>query len=87
MDNASIHHVEEVSEIIEEEAGAQLLFLPPYSPDLNPLEEVFSKIKGIMKSNDGLFQASSMPRALLTLAFDMVTQEDCHAYVAHAGYC
>ena len=54
MDNASIHHVEEV---IEEEAGAQLLFLPPYSPDLNPLEEVFSKIKGIMKSNDGLFQA------------------------------
>ena len=54
MDNASIHHVEEVSEIIQEEAGAQLLFLPPYSPDLNPLEEVFSKIKGIIKSNDGL---------------------------------
>lgn len=87
LDNASIHHVEEISEIIEEEAGARLLFLPPYSPDLNPLEEVFSKIKGIMKTYDGLFQASSMPRALLTLAFGMVTQENCYSYIAHSGYC
>lgn len=87
LDNASIHHVEEITEIIEEVAGARLLFLPPYSPDLNPLEEVFSKIKGIMKTYDSLFQATNMPRALLTLAFDMVTREDCDSYIAHAGYC
>ena len=87
LDNASIHHVGAISEIVEEEAGARLLFLPPYSPDLNPLEEVFSKVKGIMKSNDNLFQASCMPRALLTLAFGMVTEQDCYSYVTHAGYC
>jgi transposase len=84
LDNASIHHVEEISDIIEDEAGARLLFLPPYSPDLNPLEEFFSKVKGIMKTCDGLFQASSMPRALLTLAFGMVSKEDCYSYSAHA---
>ena len=62
-------------------------FYPPYSPDLNPLEEVFSKVNGIMKANDSLFQASSLPRALLTIAFSMVTTQDCHSYIAHSGYC
>ena len=37
LDNASIHHAQEISDILEDEAGARLLFLPPYSPDLNPL--------------------------------------------------
>ena len=50
MDNASIHHVQSIVDLIENQAGARLLFLPPYSPDLNPTEEVFSKIKGIMTS-------------------------------------
>ena len=45
LDNASIHHVDQVVDLIEN-TGARLLFLPPYSPDLNPLEEVFSKVKG-----------------------------------------
>ena len=49
LDNASIHHVESISDIIEGQVGARLLFLPPYSPDLNQVEEVFSKVKGIMK--------------------------------------
>jgi len=38
MDNASIHHVQEVSDLIETQAGARLHYLPPYSPDLNPAE-------------------------------------------------
>ena len=54
MDNASIHHVEAISEIIEDQAAARLLFLPPYSPDLNPIEEVFSKI--IMKKMTSFFK-------------------------------
>ena len=87
MDNASIHHVQAISDIIKEQAGARLLFLPPYSPDLNPIEEVFSKVKGIMKKNDTLFRASSVPRALLTLAFSMVTKDDCCSYITHSGYC
>jgi hypothetical protein len=55
-----------------------------FAPVPSPLEEVFSKVKGIMKTYDGLFQASSMSRALLTLAFGMVSKENCCSYSAHA---
>ena len=43
MDNASIHHTQGVINLIENQAGARLVFLPPYSPDLNPAEEVLVK--------------------------------------------
>ena len=79
MDNASIHHVQGVTDSIIQ-TGALLRFLPPYSPDLNPAEQVFSKIKAIMKANDGLFQVYSAPRVLLMMAFHMVTENDCKAY-------
>ena len=49
MDNASIHHIDEVHELIVEQAGARLEFLPAYSPDLNPIEGVFSQVKSMMK--------------------------------------
>ena len=51
MDNASIHHVDEILQIIEN-AGAKVIFLPPYSLDLNPLEPVFGNVKVILKEND-----------------------------------
>ncbi|KAK3741926.1 hypothetical protein QZH41_010680, partial [Actinostola sp. cb2023] len=44
MDNACIHHVRRVRRLITQ-TGARLIFLPPYSPDLNPIEEAFSKVK------------------------------------------
>src|SRR3712207_500331 len=47
MDNLSAHKAEKVRELVEG-AGCQLLYLPPCSPDLNPSEEAFSKIKGIL---------------------------------------
>ena len=86
MDNASIHHVDGVRDLIENQIGVRLFFLPPYSPDLNPVEEVFSQIKAIMKQNDALFQSCTAPRVLLTMAFGMVTQEDSTSYIAHSGY-
>ena len=46
MDKASIHQVERVVDMIQDQLGACLLFLSPYSPDLNPVEEVFSQVKG-----------------------------------------
>ena len=85
MDNASIHHVDEIAELIIQ-TRALLRFLPPYSPDLNPAEQVFSKVKTIMKENDQLFQAFSEPRLLLTMAFDMITENDCAEYVKCCGY-
>lgn len=48
MDNLSAHKGDRVRELVEE-GGCELLYLPPYSPDLNPIEEAFSKIKGILR--------------------------------------
>lgn len=86
MDNASIHHVEGIKDLIENQANARLIFLPPYSPDLNPLEEVFSQVKNIMKENFQIFESSSAPRALLAMMFGMVTQDNCLSYIKHSGY-
>ena len=85
MDNASIHHVDANVRLIEN-AQSKLIFLPPYSPDLNPLEPVFGKVKTIMKENDQLFQVCSAPRALLTMAFAMISPEDCKEFSRHCGY-
>ena len=82
MDNASIHHTEGVADLIENQAGACLIYLPPYSPDLNPAEEVFSEVKSIMKQNDYLFQVTRTPRILLAMAFTMVT---CKEFIRHSG--
>ena len=51
MDNCSIHHVPGIVEMIQE-VGALVHFLPPYSPDYNPIEEAFSKVKSILRSMD-----------------------------------
>jgi transposase len=86
MDNASVHHVQPVIDLIENQAQAKLIFLPPYSPDLNPAEEVFSKVKYVMKEYDRLFQTCTNPRVLLLEAFSLVTPENCTAYIHNSGY-
>lgn len=48
VDNLSAHKGEKFRELVEER-GCQLLYLPPYSPDFNPIEEAFSKIKGVLR--------------------------------------
>lgn len=86
MDNASIHHVDEVTDLIEKQCGAKLCFLPPYSPDLMPAEGVFSQVKSIMKENHKLFQVCTAPRALLAMAFGMVSIENCYGHISRCGY-
>lgn len=85
MDNASIHHIDRVQDIITG-IGARLLYLPPYSPDLNPIEEVFAKVKACIKEHATAFQCTSNPHQLLKAAFSTVTPSDCYNYVKHAGY-
>ena len=85
MDNASIRHVDAVVELITA-AGALVRFVPPYSPHLNPIEEVFSKIKAFLKANESAYQATSKPRILVAHAFASVSSEDCIKYIRHAGY-
>ena len=63
-------------------------FLPAYSPDLNPIEEAFSKVKTFIKNNEATFQSAAVHELPLLLysAFVTVTPEDCHSYIKHAGY-
>ena len=85
MDNASIHHTERIRDIITG-CGAQLCFLPPYSPDLMPLEEVFAKVKGVLKANDKLYRITRSPELMIKLALSSVTHDDGIGYIKHAGY-
>ncbi len=83
LDNLGAHRTERVRGLVEGR-GADLLFLPSYSPDLNPIEEAFSKIKHIVR------KAGARPReALLEAigrALSAVTPEDAAGWFAHAGY-
>jgi transposase len=50
MDNASFHHSEQIEQLCVN-AGVKLVYLPPYSPDLNPIEEFFTELKSFIKRN------------------------------------
>ena len=86
MDNCSNHHLDQVVNLIETRAKAKVIFLPPYSPDMMPLEEVFSEVKSILKANDEVFQVSTQPRTLLAMAFSMLITENCFSFIQHSGY-
>ena len=83
MDNATIHHVDGVVELLES-LGVLVYFLPPYSPDLNPIEELFSKIKAYLRANEHTIHEDL--ESLLLMAFTSVTAQDCEGWIRHAGY-
>ena len=87
MDNCSIHHVEPVKELLQD-AGILLIFLPPYSPDYNPIEETFSSIKYYLKDHDEILQTLQAPdvMTIVKAAFDNVTAEDCNSWITDCGY-
>ena len=85
MDNASIHRINKVVGAIQE-SGALLRFQPPYSPDLNPIEEVFSKVKYFLRENEVVYDITSSPRLIISMAFNSITTEDCTGYITHAQY-
>lgn len=87
MDNAAIHHVDEAIELIEE-TGAIVNFLPLYSPDLNPIEEAFSKVKYFLKANDPFIQVCSDDEIedIIIAGFATITAEDCFGWTQHSGY-
>jgi transposase len=83
MDNLSAHKVAGIRELIEAR-GAQLLYLPPYSPDLNPIEKAWSKFKQFLRaaktrSKEALDQA-------ITDAFKTITADNAAAWFRHCGY-
>jgi transposase len=65
-------------------AGAHLLFLPPYRPDLNPIEMMFAKLKTLLRKADERSVEATWRRICdLLSAF---TAKECAAYLCHAGY-
>jgi transposase len=83
LDGLGAHRTDKVRELIEGR-GADLVFLPSYSPDLNPIEEAFSKIKQLVR------KAGARDRRALVEAIGQalaaVTPEDAAGWFAHAGY-
>ena len=74
LDNASIHHTPEVIKAIQD-MGAIIHFLPPYSPDYNPIEELFSKVKSIMRALEN--EEIEDVETIALMAFAMISSEDC----------
>lgn len=83
MDNLRVHKVAGIDKIIKE-AKATVLYIPPYSPDLNPIEEMWSKLKAYLRAvkariTGDLFQA-------IGDGLKTITAQNCAAWVQHAGY-
>ena len=87
LDNAYIHHTHRPIELIQS-VGALVHFIPPYSPDLDPVEELFSKVKVCLKENDEAIQAADESAVVdfVCAAFSTATPDDCYAWFKHAGY-
>jgi transposase len=83
MDNLAAHKVHGVRQAIEE-TGAQLVYLPPYSPDLNPIEMAFAKLKQLLRSAAERV-VENLERRIGTL-LDQFSTEECRRYFRHCGY-
>jgi transposase len=83
MDNLSAHRPKRIRELIEQQ-GCELVYLPAYSPDYNPIEEAFAKIKNLLRkaaarSKEALVEA-------IGAALSAITAEDVRGFFEHAGY-
>jgi transposase len=83
MDNLSAHKGERVRELIEAR-GCELLYLPPYSPDYNPIEEAFSKVKCILRKAETRTRKALIEA--LGAAICAVTPADARGFFEHGGY-
>ena len=83
MDNLSAHKGARVKEIVEGR-GAELLYLPPYSPDFNPIEEAFSKVKGLLRRAEARTREALIDA--IGRALSAVTSQDARGFFAHRGY-
>jgi transposase len=83
MDNNPIHKLDDIEEAIEA-VGAWVLFLPPYSPDLNPIENCWAKVKSRLRS----LKPRTLPDLLdaLVAAVASITRHDIQGWFGHCGY-
>lgn len=84
MDNCSIHKGAEIEALITQ-AGARLIYLPPYSPDFSPIENCWSKIKSLLRA----MEARNYPDLVKAIeqAFEAVSLNDIRSWFTHCCYC
>ena len=85
LDNCFLRHVDNIVNLIEG-LGVLVLFLPPYSPHMMPIESAFSKVKSFLKANEIAFGAYGDPTDLVLAAFASITQQDCLGWIENCGY-
>ena len=83
MDNLSSHKGSRVRELIEER-GCELMYLPPYSPDLNPIEEAFAKLKALLRRARACTREALIE--VMGRALDAVTASDARGFFEYCGY-
>ena len=83
-DNLSAHKVSGVSEIVES-VGSQLIYLPPYSPDLNPIEQAFSKLKSYLEK--AAIRVVDQLWRYVGDVLDMFSAKECENFFNNSGYC
>lgn len=83
LDNLGAHKTERVRELIEAR-GCEVWFLPSYSPDMNPIEEAFSKVKTLLKKASARTKEALLEA--ISEALGAVTPEDVRGWFAHSGY-
>jgi transposase len=83
MDNLSAHKAQRVRELIEGE-GCELIYLPPYSPDYNPIEQAFSKLKSYLREACARSQQRLMD--LIGEALSKISASDAEGFFEHCGY-
>jgi len=83
LDNLSSHKVEGIQQAIAG-AGAMVLYLPPYSPDLNPIEKLFSKLKTLLRK--AAKRATEELWMEIGKLLDTITADECANYFASSGY-
>lgn len=83
MDNLSVHKSPEVQRLVEA-VGAEVRFLPAYSPDLNPIEKMWSKIKNSLRSLEA--RTPAQLDEAISIAFSKVTAKDAMGWFASCGY-
>ena len=83
MDNLSAHKVSGIRQAINK-AGACLLYLPPYSPDLNPIENAFAKLKALIRA--AAARTFDALEAAAAVALEQLQSAECANFFGHAGY-
>jgi transposase len=83
MDNLSPHKLQRVRQVIEA-AGAALLYLPPYSPDLNPIEKAWAKLKQLLRAAKA--RTKDLLEQAIAEALNAISAENASAWFRHCGY-